>query len=272
LNSTPSAPKSLKPGVEDAPHSTPEDDWEDLAASIQPETLSDKSKPLSALSTQPPSATSKLPTSAPANATPPVSKPLSQNVEDTARSIPKQALADLAASLQPKSIEDAIGKPKSSPVSVPQPSVMNAKNAEPAVMNSAPTAAKLPAQNPEDTARSISKHDWADLAASLQTKSTETVVVKPKPAPASPGNSSAGPSANSQPGDGSRAQSHAAPSGNLQTEPANSATPGSPDPALVEAVVQRVLEKMRPQVVDIITKEFLRPVVQALVHREVTKR
>jgi hypothetical protein len=28
---------------------------------------------------------------------------------------------------------------------------------------------------------------------------------------------------------------------------------------------------MRPQVVDIITKEFLRPVVQALVHREVTK-
>lgn len=45
----------------------------------------------------------------------------------------------------------------------------------------------------------------------------------------------------------------------------------SPDPALVEAVVQRVLEKMRPQVVDLITKEFLRPIVQALVHREIEK-
>jgi hypothetical protein len=50
------------------------------------------------------------------------------------------------------------------------------------------------------------------------------------------------------------------------------AAPAGPDPALVEAVVQRVLDKMRPQVVDIITKEFLRPIVQALVHREITKR
>jgi hypothetical protein len=56
------------------------------------------------------------------------------------------------------------------------------------------------------------------------------------------------------------------------SQPAPSAEPGAPDPALVEAVVQRVLDKMRPQVVDIITKEFLRPVVQALVHREITKR
>ena len=45
-----------------------------------------------------------------------------------------------------------------------------------------------------------------------------------------------------------------------------------PDPALVEAVVQRILDKMRPQVVDIITREFLRPVVQALVHREIEKQ
>jgi phage major head subunit gpT-like protein len=56
------------------------------------------------------------------------------------------------------------------------------------------------------------------------------------------------------------------------TAAANSASQAGPDPALVEAVVQRVLDKMRPQVVDIITKEFLRPVVQALVHREITKR
>ena len=48
-------------------------------------------------------------------------------------------------------------------------------------------------------------------------------------------------------------------------------SPAAPDAALVEAVVQRVLDKMRPQVVDIITKEFLRPVVQALVQREIKK-
>jgi hypothetical protein len=67
---------------------------------------------------------------------------------------------------------------------------------------------------------------------------------------------------------------------NTQFAPASSSANGEPtsangappDPALVEAVVQRVLEKMRPQVVDIITKEFLRPVVQALVHREILKR
>ena len=52
----------------------------------------------------------------------------------------------------------------------------------------------------------------------------------------------------------------------------NVAPNGSPDPALVEAVVQRVLDKLRPQVVEIITKEFLRPIVQALVHREIEKQ
>ena len=56
----------------------------------------------------------------------------------------------------------------------------------------------------------------------------------------------------------------------IRTAP--SPTPAAPDPALVEAVVQRVLDKMRPQVVEIITKEFLRPVVQALVQREIEKQ
>jgi hypothetical protein len=56
-----------------------------------------------------------------------------------------------------------------------------------------------------------------------------------------------------------------------QAAPPSSPAPAAPDPALVEAVVQRVLDKMRPQVVDIITKEFLRPVVEALVQREIKK-
>ena len=90
------------------------------------------------------------------------------------------------------------------------------------------------------------------MAASVQPKASEPVAEKPKPASVS--TSPAVTAANSQPA------------------PANSSGTAEPDPALVEAVVQRILDKMRPQVVDIITKEFLRPIVQALVHREIEKR
>jgi hypothetical protein len=244
----------LTPAAENTARSTPEHDWADLAASIEPDPLdavNEKARSLSSPPSQPSGTTSKRPESAPKNSAPQISKPLSQNVEDTARSIPKQALADLAATLEPKSIEHAAEKPKPSPVPGAQIPAMTAKNADIAPANSAPTASKSPTQDPDDTARSIPKHDWADLTANVQAKSSEAVVVKPKPA-APLGQAPAGPPANSQ--------------------PANSSPNGSPDPALVEAVVQRVLEKMRPQVVDIITKEFLRPVVQALVHREITKR
>ena len=127
-------------------------------------------------------------------------------------------------------------------------------------------------QSTEDTARSIPKQDWADLAASIPPKTIEALAEKAKaalpvvpPAPAAP-------ASNIQPSPVSAAQKPAEAEGNAQPEPANSATGDSPDPALVEAVVQRVLEQMRPQVVDIITKEFLRPVVQALVNREIQKR
>jgi CheY-like chemotaxis protein len=127
-------------------------------------------------------------------------------------------------------------------------------------------------QSAEDTARSIPKQDWADLAASLQPKTIEALAEKAKAAlpvlPPVP----AVPASNIQPAPVSSAQKPAEAEGNAQPDPANSATADSPDPALVEAVVQRVLEKMRPQVVDIITKEFLRPVVQALVNREIQKR
>jgi CheY-like chemotaxis protein len=127
---------------------------------------------------------------------------------------------------------------------------------------------KPAAQSVDDTARSIPKQDWADLAASLQPKPIEPVAEKSKPATPVVAQAPAVPAANSNPAPASVARPPAA---NAEPASANSALPGSPDPALVEAVVQRVLEKMRPQVVDIITKEFLRPVVQALVHREVTK-
>jgi CheY-like chemotaxis protein len=133
------------------------------------------------------------------------------------------------------------------------------------------------AQSAEDTARSIPKQDWADLAASLQTKSIDPVPEKPKAASSPVAQSPAAPDANDQPAAASIAHVLPATASNALSAPANSAPtnsvpPASPDPALVEAVVQRILEKMRPQVVDIITKEFLRPIVQALVHREIEKR
>ena len=108
-------------------------------------------------------------------------------------------------------------------------------------------------QSAEDTARSILKEDWADLAANLQPKATEPIAEKAKPAP------------------GSIAQVPPPSASNGQPEQANSAAGAPPDPALVETVVQRILDKMSPQVVDLITKEFLRPIVQALVHREIEK-
>ena len=48
--------------------------------------------------------------------------------------------------------------------------------------------------------------------------------------------------------------------------------PHPADPAVVEAVVAKVLERMQPQILDIVTKEIFKPVVEALVRRELDKR
>jgi CheY-like chemotaxis protein len=114
-------------------------------------------------------------------------------------------------------------------------------------------------QSADDTARSIPKQEWVDLAESLELKPPAPPQEKPKASPPIP---AAAPPPFASPAPVSDSSS--------ETEDGASAE-SAPDPALVEAVVQRVLDKMRPQVVDIITKEFLRPVVQALVHREITK-
>ena len=53
----------------------------------------------------------------------------------------------------------------------------------------------------------------------------------------------------------------------IQTAPA--AKPA--DPELVEAVVNRVMAKLQPEVIESITREVLRPIVEALVRREVEK-
>jgi hypothetical protein len=155
--------------------------------------------------------------------------------------------------------------PPSLPSSIPAPSPELPKLALPAELEAkiaveiqdslkAQASLKPVDQGAEDTARSIPSKDWADLAASLQFKPIEFGMEKSKAAPAPAGTNPAATPANGQ------------------SAPASSTPSVPPDPALVEAVVQRILDKMRPQVVDIITKEFLRPIVQALVHREIEKQ
>jgi hypothetical protein len=50
------------------------------------------------------------------------------------------------------------------------------------------------------------------------------------------------------------------------------ATHGSADSAVLEALVQRVIEKMQPQMLDLVTRELLRPVVESLVQKELEKK
>ena len=127
-------------------------------------------------------------------------------------------------------------------------------------------AAEIETSSTEDTARSIPKDKWAEMTDTIEARASEIMLphvatpIVPMPAasivavPVAP------------------AVSVDAPKIAEATAQPTTAVSNVPDPALVEAVVQRVLDKMRPQVVDIITKEFLRPVVQALVHREIEKR
>ncbi len=197
-------------------------------------------------------------------------KPLGQNAEETARSISKQDWADLTATLQPPSAEKVEEQTEKAEVEVPAAALEPAALPEPetAPAQSESLASKLFSQNTEDSARSISKRDWAALAASLQPKRADAGVENASSSPAAQESSASEPDANPFSALASAAQSAVA---DVQSSSSDSDSAGSPDPVLVEAVVQRILEKWRPQVVDIITKEFLRPIVQALVQREIQK-
>ncbi len=183
------------------------------------------------------------------------------------------------------------GKPQSSAPAAPPASVLSSASTlpptPPQTQQPEPSQAKIVAQIPdphktqpalkpltqsaEDTAHSIPRQEWADLAASLPPRQIEPVAEKSKPASVPVAPPSTAPAANTPPAPASAAEAPTAVAANSLAASATT-PPASPDPVLVEAVVQRILEKMRPQVVEIITKEFLRPIVQALVHREIEKR
>ena len=200
----------------------------------------------------------------------PVLEPVSQSTEDTAHSIPKEEWADLADSVHMASGDPSAEKQQPTDESSLHLPPAQSKEASVAATNSASSLSKPSGQNAEDTARAIPTRDWADLTANFRSKMNAPAMESPIGTPASQIPDSASAPANTQAAPESLAPPTATPATNEQ--PSSSASPESPDPALVEAVVQRILDKMRPQVVDIITKEFLRPIVQALVHREILKR
>jgi CheY-like chemotaxis protein len=174
-----------------------------------------------------------------------------------------------------------------------EPDTQNANEASTKI--SAQTPPLLPAtQTPEDTARSVPIRKWAEMTDTLEEHASEIVTPQmvpgfvpsaQDPAATEPNSKVAAlkpwqtsqPDALPNPEVSIKPVATASPAATVNpaesaTQAAPSSAPAVPDPALVEAVVQRVLDKMRPQVVDIITKEFLRPVVQALVHREIEKQ
>lgn len=189
---------------------------------------------------------------------------LGQRSEEIAKSVSKQEWADLAASLQSTLAETPVEQPLVAPAASTSPG----GSAPPEETNSG-RPAKLPEQSAEETARAIPKTDWADLTAGLQMKRREPA------APVEDLPQSSNPVSLATNADNVFAvgiPTEEADTADAETAAAGPASSAAPDPALVEAVVQRILDKMRPQVVDIITKEFLRPIVQALVTREITKR
>ena len=48
--------------------------------------------------------------------------------------------------------------------------------------------------------------------------------------------------------------------------------PTMPSPQAIEEVVERVMERLQPQIMEVVRKEILRPVVEALVKRELEKK
>jgi CheY-like chemotaxis protein len=52
----------------------------------------------------------------------------------------------------------------------------------------------------------------------------------------------------------------------------NPASVSASDSAAIEAVVLRVIDRMQPKIIELVTRELLRPVVEALVQRELEKK
>ncbi len=206
--------------------------------------------------------------------------PFGQSAEDTARSIPVQTWPDLTESAQTAAVETASEKSEPVPAPEEKAEVAPAANLQKSQIPDAPVPAPLMARAPsapeQRSPRSFFTQKWADLAESLRSKPSEAALPKSEPTVSSEARTSSEPEEKNPEAalvSNAKAPATLPAETGLADQPhaPNPESSNTPDPALVEAVVQRVLDKMRPQVVDIITKEFLRPVVQALVSREISK-
>ena len=283
-------PAGTAQDVEDTVRSVPKQEWADLSGKVEPKESAKASEEPSKFPDaheEPKLAEHAAAIPATWNAPPPSSKSLAESGDDATNSKPKRDWADLVSDLKSQTVAPTLEKTQASPERAFKQSVSADTKPEPAAAAPAGPVSKPSNGSTEDTARSLPKLDWADLAASIQPRTSELAAENAKPAPpvqsiSSPSSTADGKSSTISAlaaalarSAGHQGSGASAPAANVSEAPAQTTTPAAPatpDPALVEAVVQRVLDKMRPQVVDIITKEFLRPVVQALVHREITKR
>jgi CheY-like chemotaxis protein len=62
------------------------------------------------------------------------------------------------------------------------------------------------------------------------------------------------------------------PAGLETEEPFDAPETSQLDPAVIEAIAQRVIERMQPKIIELVTRELLRPAVEALVQRELEKK
>jgi CheY-like chemotaxis protein len=81
---------------------------------------------------------------------------------------------------------------------------------------------------------------------------------------------------NTLPGSGTSAKGfdgHATEATQKDSLPASApgGTPGSPTPEMIEAVVSRLLERMQPQIMEVVNREVLRPAIEAIVRQEMKK-
>jgi len=206
-------------------------------------------------------------TAPPVPAPEPIMKPVEASESKQNDPIPEepQATDEIAnlesAPVQPVPVAAFAHVPEQVVTPVPAPvfaPVLAAEKIAGKTPDPAKTQPSIPAitQSAEDTAHSIPKHDWAELSDAL------------KPIIASlPSSLPAHDSSSLELGAGPNSVPPSAPASAMTTPEQTSGA----NAEMVETVVQRVLDKMRPQVVEIITKEFLRPIVQALVQREMDK-
>jgi hypothetical protein len=276
------SPEADSQSVDDTVRSISKQNWSDLAVSLEPKGLEPVQAEVKVSAPHDKHSGTEQAEEIPVHwpSALPDSNPQAKSVEDTAHSLPMHDWAELASNLKSPSDKSTAEKIHFTSELAKQPVAPVDASAETASPVTLTPVSKISNGSLEDTAHSLPKLDWADLAASLQTNHPESSVEKVKstaPALASAASLASGQTVfASQKTNSSKIpvnpQSDGASAPEADSAATDSTSPAGPDPALVEAVVQRVLDKMRPQVVDIITREFLRPVVQALVHREITKR